>query len=207
MQLVNQTIGLLGGSFNPAHEGHVRVTLEALRRLKLDAAWWLVSPHNPLKNKKDLANYATRLTAAKQITKPYPHIQISDFESQHQLQYSVDTVAALQQQYPSTRFVWLMGADNLSSFHKWHKWYGFFTHLPIAVFDRAPFSHTSLRSMAAIRYRPYRLDESDAALLPYLDAPAWVYCHMRRHPTSSTKLRKMLGDRAFLGHNDGVDIR
>lgn len=203
----NRSIGLLGGSFNPAHAGHVHLSLEAIKRLNLDAVWWLVSPSNPLKEKRDLADYDTRLDHALELTSPYPKIQISDFEQQHGLKYSVQTVAALQQHYPHARFVWLMGADNLAIFHRWVAWDSLFHMLPIAVFDRAPFSHSALRTKAAKRFATHRLDERDARLLPFLAAPAWCYCYMRRHPISSTELRKSLGNRAFLVHNKKVESK
>ena len=203
----NRSIGLLGGSFNPAHAGHVHLSMEAIKRLNLDAVWWLVSPCNPLKQKSDLADYETRLQFARDSTKPYPKIMVSDFERQQGLYYSIDTVAALQQRHPYTRFVWLMGADNLAIFHRWVAWDSLFKRLPIAIFDRAPFSHTALRAPAAKRFAANRLDERDARLLPLLAAPAWSYCYMRRYPVSSTQLRKTLGTKAFLVHNEEVESK
>ena len=196
-----RTIGLLGGSFNPAHAGHVHLSLEAARRLKLDAVWWLVSPQNPLKPKKDMAGYDLRLAHARELAAAHPAIAVSDIEARLGLHYSIDTIAALQQLHPHTRFIWLMGADNLMIFHKWRKWNDFFLSVPIAIFDRAPFSHAALRSKAALRYRSQRLKPREAAGLCHLPAPHWVYCFMPRHPLSATTLRKTLGKDAFLRHN------
>ncbi len=195
-------IGLLGGSFNPAHAGHVHLSHEALKRLKLDAVWWLVSPHNPLKSKSNLADYNTRLGFAKEIAHHHPHIEVSDIEAAQHLYYTIDTVTALQQQHPNTRFVWLMGADNLAQFTRWKSWEKLFERIPIAVFDRAPFSYAALSSKAAIRYRRFRLPTRNAALLAHSAAPCWVYGFMTRHPLSATQLRNSLGADAFLGHND-----
>lgn len=196
-----RVIGLLGGSFNPAHAGHVHLSREALKRLKLDAVWWLVSPHNPLKSKSDLADYSTRLAHAKQVASHHPHIEVSDIEATQHLYYTIDTVAALQQQHPTIRFVWLMGADNLAQFSRWKSWEKLFERIPIAVFDRAPFSYTALGSKAAIRYRHFRLSERNAALLAHTPAPCWVYGFMARNTLSATQLRNSLGADAFLGHN------
>ncbi len=196
-----RTIGLLGGSFNPAHAGHLHLSHEALKRLKLDAVWWLVSPQNPLKAKSDLADYDTRLAHAQQVATHHPHIEVSDIEARQHLYYTIDTVAALQQQYPATHFVWLMGADNLAQFTRWKSWEQLFECIPIAVFDRAPFSYTALGSKAAIRYRRFRLPERNASLLAHTPAPCWVYGFMARHPLSATQLRNSLGAQAFLSHN------
>lgn len=185
-----QTIGLLGGSFNPAHEGHLHLSEEAIKRLKLDAVWWLVSPQNPLKQKKDLASYEKRLTHARQLTIHHRRIQICDFEARHHLYYSIDTIAALQCTYPNTRFIWLIGADNLQIFHKWRHWPELFTHLPIAVFDRAPFSHSALRSKAAIRFHLQRLKGRHATRLKQCRLPCWTYCFMPRHAQSATAVRQ-----------------
>ncbi len=197
MRYHHQTIGLLGGSFNPAHDGHVHLSREAKKRLGLDGIWWIISPQNPLKPKSELAPYADRLAHAQTLIKPHPFIRLSEIETEHHLRYSIDTIRALQNQHPRTRFVWLIGADNLAIFHRWRNWQQMMESIPIAVFDRAPYSHSALRSKAAIRYRAYRLDESDARALPSARKPAWVWCSMPRHATSATDLRKTLGNNAF----------
>lgn len=200
-----RSIGLLGGSFNPAHAGHLHLSHEAFKRLKLDAVWWLVSPQNPLKAKNDMADYDTRLAFAKQLAAPHPYITVSDIEAERSLYYTIDTVAALQQAYPDIQFVWLMGADNLAQFTRWKSWQTLFERIPIAVFDRAPFSYSALSSKAAIRYRRFRLSERNASLLAHTPAPCWLYGFMPRHALSSTQLRNSLGTKAFLSHNVTID--
>lgn len=198
----NRRIGLLGGSFNPAHAGHLHVSLEALKRLRLDEVWWLVSPQNPLKSPRDMAAYDTRLASAAEVIAGHRRIRVSAIESQQGWRYTIDTVRGLQRLYPGTRFVWLMGADNLAHFHRWRAWAALAGRIPIAVFDRAPFSFAALGSRFALRYGRCRIDERDAALLPYKKAPHWAYIHMKRHPLSSTTLRNSLGEAAFLRHTN-----
>lgn len=195
------TVGLLGGSFNPAHAGHVHVSREAADRLHLDEIWWLVSPQNPLKPTAGMADYTTRLRHARQVARAFPRIRVQDFEARLGLRYTVDSLRFLRKNLPTIRFVWLMGADNLNGFHRWKSWRAITRLVPIAVFDRAPFSHRSLRSKTALALAKYRLDAREATLLAQAPLPAWSYVHMRRHPASATDLRKKLGKNAFLGHN------
>jgi nicotinate-nucleotide adenylyltransferase len=182
-------IGILGGSFNPAHAGHLHVSMEALKRLKLDAVWWLVSPQNPLKPAKGMAPYAERFASAQAVTRGQRRIKISDFEKQHDLHYTHATLRALKAHYPHIRFVWLMGADNLASFHRWQHWRDIVNIAPVAIFDRAPFSHTSLRKKAATTLRSKRLRERDFGTLATRPGH-WVYVLMRRHAASSTAIRE-----------------
>ncbi len=180
-----QRIGLLGGSFNPAHAGHRYISLLALKRLRLDAVWWLVSPQNPFKQKG--APYAERLASARAIAN-HPRIRVSDFEKRHNTRFTIDTVKRLQQTYGQHQFIWLMGADNLSQFHRWKAADEIAARLPFAVIDR-PGNATALTSRTAHKYAQYRLDESDSAALANLHAPAWLFLHTRLHPASSTALR------------------
>lgn len=182
-------IGLLGGSFNPAHEGHLHVSLEAIKRLRLDAVWWLVSPQNPLKPKKGMAPYASRFASALKITQNQKKLLVSDFEAKHGLHYTYATLKALKAHYPKAQFVWLMGADNLAHFHRWQHWREIVKLVPVAVFDRAPFSHTALRKKAATALKQQRLPEGEIASL-VKHSGHWVYVLMRRHAASSTELRK-----------------
>jgi nicotinate-nucleotide adenylyltransferase len=181
-------IGLLGGSFNPAHEGHLHVSMEALKRLKLDYVWWLVSPQNPLKPAKGMAAYAKRFASAEAITKGQRRIKVSNFEKQHNLLYTYATLQAIRKRHPHVQFVWLMGADNLASFHRWQHWRDIITIAPVAIFDRAPFSHTALRKKAATALRQKRLRECDVSALTRKKGH-WVYVLMRRHAASSTAIR------------------
>ena len=185
-------IGLLGGSFNPAHAGHLHISLEALRRLKLDAVWWLVSPQNPLKAQKGMAPYAERFASAIKIIKGQRAIRVSDFEQKAGLHYTHATIKALKRRYPRIEFVWLMGADNLNGFHRWQRWREILRMVPVAVFDRSPFSHTALNARAALALRRRRLPESDIGNL--INYPGhWAYILMRRHPASSTEIRGRKG--------------
>jgi nicotinate-nucleotide adenylyltransferase len=173
-----QRIGLLGGSFNPAHAGHVHISLEAMKRLKLDGVWWLVSPANPLKNPLDYAPFEQRMRDAKTITSIHPNIAISDIEQRINTRYSIDTINYLKMHHPHIEFIWLMGADNLVSFHKWKAWQNIIAHIPIAVFNRAPFAHRALRSKAAYFARQ-------------IGKPI-AFFFIQTHPASSTKIRKRL---------------
>ncbi len=196
----NRTIGLLGGSFNPAHKGHLHITLYALKALGFDEVWWLVSPKNPLKNAADLASYEQRLASARMVAAGYPRIKVLDIESRLRTKYTYQTVAALQKRFPGARFVWMMGADNLAQFHRWKRWAKVLTTIPVVVFDRAPYSHRSLRSKAAMRARRFFLKSMDIG--GGWGVPTLAYVHLRRDPLSSTYLRKKLGKAAFLSHND-----
>ena len=191
-------IGLLGGSFNPAHEGHLHISREAMKRLRLDAVWWIVSPANPLKDPATLAPFATRYAYAKRLTARHPRIYLCDMEERHGLHYTVETVRFLQCRFPQHRFVWLMGSDNLASFHHWRQWVTIASVMPVAVLDRAPATHTALREHFALRFAAQR---RPLIALASAAAPAWNIAFIRRHPLSATHLRKILGEKAFLGHN------
>ncbi len=177
------------------------MSLEALKRLNLDEIWWLLSPQNPLKSRHETADYATRLTHATLLVAQHPTIRISSIEAEHGWSYSIDTVRGLQQLYPNTDFVWLMGADNLAYFHRWRSWVALASRIPIAVFDRAPFTFASLKARFAVRFTKYRISETHSTLLAGAQAPCWSYIHMQRHPLSSTALRNSLGTDAFMRHN------
>lgn len=191
-------IGLLGGSFNPAHPGHRHVALVALQRLRLDAVWWLVSPQNPLKPAAGMARLADRLASARRVAR-HPRFQVTTLESDLGTRFTADTVAALCRRFPATRFVWLMGADNLFSVHRWQRWTDIFHRVPVAVIVRTPYSVRASRGMAAYRFRRWRLPERRACRLAARTAPAWVFLHVRRHPASSTEIRRQGGGIAGAG--------
>jgi nicotinate-nucleotide adenylyltransferase len=193
---------LLGGSFNPAHAGHLHISLEALKRLKLDEIWWLVSPQNPLKKSSELADYAARLNSAKAIAQ-HPRIRVLDIEARRGLHYTIDSLRFLQQR-TGNQFVWLMGADNLAHFHRWRAWREIAARVPIAILDRAPYGLKALHGRFALRFAARRISAQAAGLLADFRAPAWVYLTIPRHPLSATWLRKTLGSRAFIGHT-GTD--
>ena len=181
-------IGLLGGSFNPAHEGHRHISLLALKHLHLDELWWLVSPQNPLKSTNDMAPFAERLASARAMAR-HPRIRVSDIESRLHTRYTADTLHALRARFPQTRFVWLMGADNLAQIPRWERWTEIFQSVPIAVFDRATYSYRALAGKAAQRFAKKRIEGRNAATLADHKAPAWVYFHARRHPASASSIR------------------
>jgi nicotinate-nucleotide adenylyltransferase len=181
-------IGLLGGSFNPAHQAHRHVTLIALRRLKLDAVWWMVSPQNPLKSTAGMASLERRLTRAREVA-AHPDIHVSAPEVALGTQYTIDTIEALVAKFPKAEFVWLMGGDSLATFHLWRRWKAIAKLLPIAVIARPGFTVRALASPAALYLDDVRIDETDAAKLAAAKAPAWVFIRERLDPTSATALR------------------
>jgi len=183
-----RSVGLLGGSFNPAHQGHVRLSLFALKRLQLDEAWWLVSPQNPLKPADGMAPLEERLSGARTLAE-HPRIRVSDLEAQVGTRFTVDTVERLQARSRQTRYVWLMGADNLAQVHKWHRWRDLFASLPIAVVDRPGSTYRALSSPAAGAMGQWRYTGA-ATHLKHLDAPAWTFLFGFRDWTSATGLRR-----------------
>lgn len=184
------TIGLLGGSFNPAHDGHREISLAALASLGLDAVWWLVSPGNPLKDANGYAPYGERLAQARRAAAD-PRIVVSDFEARKNLRYTVDTVSLLQALWPQIRFVWLMGADSLDQFHLWKEWRRLFAAIPIAVFARPGFERAATESEAAQAFATFRLDDGAISRLAGAEPPAWGYFGDTRNPASSTELRRL----------------
>ncbi|MEM9683547.1 MAG: nicotinate-nucleotide adenylyltransferase [Pseudomonadota bacterium] len=182
-------IGLLGGSFNPAHDGHRHISVMALQQLDLDEVWWLVSPQNPLKPVKGMAPFADRLSYARQVAR-HPRIRVSDIEQRLNTQYSLDTVRALKRRFPGHIFVWLMGADILTEMPAWRRWSEFFNTVAIAVFARPSYSLRALASQAAIRYARYRLPEDQARCITRQAPPAWVFLRIRLHKASGTDMRE-----------------
>ena len=188
---IDRRIGILGGSFNPAHEGHRHISVLALKAISLDEVWWLVSPGNPLKDPSKLAPLTSRVEAAIKVS-AHPRIRIKTFEADRHLTYTVDTIDALQSAFPATGFVWLMGADNLMSFHHWERWHAIARSIPIAIFSRPGYGTKVLRSRFAQYYQRYRVEPSDAPLLPAARAPIWTYLPGRTVDLSSTRIRQML---------------
>jgi len=182
-------IGLLGGSFNPPHEAHRAVSLFALKRLQLDRIWWLVSPGNPLKDASGLPSLSARIAAARDLAN-HPRIVVTGIEAVFDTRFTVDTVVALRRRHPTARFVWIMGADNLTQFSRWRDWQTIAALLPIAVIDRPTDSLRAGASAAAQWLARYRLDEASASKLADRKAPAWVFLRGLKLPLSSTQLRK-----------------
>jgi len=182
-------IGLLGGSFNPAHAGHVHISRVALARLGLHEVWWVVSPQNPLKPEVGMAPIADRIAAAWSLIRDR-RIRPTAIEMRLGTRYTVDTVAALRRRCPAVRFVWLIGADNLLELPQWHRWTELFGRVPIAVFARRPYSLRALSGLAAQRFARYRMREGAIAALAGRTPPAWVFLHCRAHPASATAIRE-----------------
>ncbi|MEX0644025.1 MAG: nicotinate-nucleotide adenylyltransferase [Parvularculaceae bacterium] len=189
-----QKIGLLGGSFNPPHDGHREISLAALDWLGLDAVWWLVSPASPLKDAAAYAPYEIRLAKARALAR-HPQIVVSDFERRRDLQYTVDTIAALKDTAPSTRFVWLMGADGLASVHQWKDWRKIFLLAPVAVFNRPGFADAALASPSATEFAAFRIEAGEARALADAEPPAWAFFERTANPASSTAIRGRRGGR------------
>lgn len=189
-------IGLFGGSFNPPHAGHRLVSLTAMRRLGLDRVWWLVTPGNPLKDRSRLAPLASRMAAARQVA-DHPRIVLTDVEAAIGTRYTYDTLRYLVRRCPGVRFVWIMGADNLADFHRWQHWRAIARLMPLAVVDRPGATWRAAGSRAGQFLAPYRIDESDAGLLPGLAPPALVFLHGPRSSLSSTLLRSKHPPAAF----------
>ncbi len=182
-------VGLLGGSFNPAHEGHLHVTRMCLRALDLDRVWWLVSPQNPLKSDKGMAPFDKRFASAEKMARD-PRICVSDIEARLGTRYTADTLATLAGRFPQVRFVWLMGADNMIQLPRWSRWRDIVATVPIAVYPRPGFTLKARLSPAAMALRDVTLDASDAALLPSLAAPAVVFLEGPESPQSATSIRR-----------------
>ncbi len=182
-----QTIGLLGGSFDPAHGGHVHVSREALKRFHLDRVWWLVSPGNPLKARGP-APMADRIRRAR-LVMDHPRVQVTDIEARLGTRYTAQTLAKLQALYPGVRFVWLMGADNLAEFHHWQDWREIMARVPIGVIARPGDRIAARTSKAAQVFRAQRLAGGAATLLAHGPAPRWCMINVPMVAQSSSKIR------------------
>jgi nicotinate-nucleotide adenylyltransferase len=178
----------LGGSFNPAHDGHLQASLTALRRLRLDAVWWLVTPGNPLKDNRALPGLHQRVLQARAVAKD-ARIRVTGVEARLGTRYTADTLAALTRRCPRVRFVWIMGSDNLLGFHRWQEWRKIMRTMPIAVIDRPGSTLRAVRTKAALSYERARVEETDGSILPTRKPPAWMFIHGRRSPLSSTAIR------------------
>ncbi len=180
-------VGILGGAFNPAHAGHLHISIEAIKRLGLDNIWWLASSNHPIKNTENMTEFDERIKTAEEITKKYPFIKISCIEHSFRTSYSIDTIKRLKITFPNIDFVWLIGADNLVQIHKWYRWQEIFSIVPVAVFDRKPYIYTALSGKAASIFANYKI--SRARDITQHKAPAWAYVNIKPHLLSSTKLR------------------
>ena len=189
LAMPGQRIGVMGGSFNPPHEGHARVAMTALRRLGLDQLWWLVTPGNPLKQHNGLAPLANRMAACRALATD-PRMHVTAFEAELGTPYTAATLAFLKQRFPSVTFIWVMGADNLATFHRWQDWRGIARALPIALVDRPGWRLKGLASPAAHALSRQRINERDAATLGVFHGPPqWTLLTTRLSDASSTRLR------------------
>lgn len=182
-------IGLYGGSFNPPHAGHRHASLLALRRLRLDRLWWIVTPGNPLKETSGLLPLPERMRLARGVA-AHPRIAVTGFEAEIGARYTLDTLAFLRRRCPGVRFVWVMGADNLRDFHLWRGWRTIAHLMPIAVVDRPGATLQALASPAAMAFAGGRVEEEQAARLALTPPPAWVFVHGPRSFLSSTAIRR-----------------
>ena len=183
----HQRIGLFGGSFNPAHQGHVQVALYAMKRLKLDWVWWLVSPQNPLKNPRETGDYAKRLVFTRKLAK-HPRFVVSNLEKQIGTKYTAQTIAALKR-FSKAHFVWIMGADSLANFHHWREWEGIAENVNLAVLARPGYSIHALDSKAALRYRDKRVGLERPQILAKKRPPHWAFISMPLRKESSSAIR------------------
>jgi nicotinate (nicotinamide) nucleotide adenylyltransferase/ribosome silencing factor RsfS/YbeB/iojap len=192
----HRRIGILGGSFNPAHHGHLHLSLTALSRLGLDEVWWMVSPQNPLKPVAGMAPFAERLAGARRVAAPHPRIRVTDIETRlggpHF--FTADTLTRLTRRFPRFRFVWLMGADNLIQIRYWARWAEIFRSVGVAVFARPAYSQQALAGLAARRFARQRLPERAGRSLAETTPPAWVFFHSRLDSSSATRIRAAHGE-------------
>ncbi|MDI3469732.1 MAG: Nicotinate-nucleotide adenylyltransferase [Pseudolabrys sp.] len=183
-------IGLFGGTFDPPHEAHLGASLLALRRLKLDRVWWLVTPGNPLKDTSGLAPLMDRIRAARALTH-HPRIDVTGLEAVIKTRYTYDTIRWLRARCPGVQFVWIMGADNLRSFHRWQRWRDIARCVPIVVVDRLGPSLYAAASPAGQALGRFRIPEAAVTTLPSRKPPAWTFLHGLKSPLSSTQLRAL----------------
>lgn len=183
-------IGLLGGSFNPAHRGHRRVSLLAMRQLGLDELWWLVSPGNPLKPAAGMAPYSARLAAARRHARG-TRIRVSDFEARVGTRFTADTLAAIRRRYPRDHFIWLMGADSVAEFHRWRRWRDIARTMPIAVLPRPGYDAAARAARAMAWLRRFVRPAVQHRQWARWSAPAIFFLRLPLDPTSATRLRAL----------------
>tara|TARA_B100000579_G_C22734560_1_gene805995 strand:+ start:329 stop:913 length:585 start_codon:yes stop_codon:yes gene_type:complete len=190
-------IGLLGGSFDPPHRGHLYISLEAKKILNLDEVWWLITPQNPLKISKP-AKYSERLRNSKKITKNMP-ITIKEIEKKIKSKYSYETIKYLKNHYKNIKFFWLMGADNLINFHQWQKWQKIIKDMPIVIFRRYGYNTKALKSTTSNIYKNFRINKKKISDSDFNNLPAWVIVENKEIKISSTEIRKQR--KLFRGRN------
>lgn len=192
----NKKVALLGGSFNPAHEGHYHLALMALQKLDCDFVWWMVSPGNPLKNKDHMADFDRRYESAQNITKNHPQMIVTNIETQLGTVYTYFTLKKLKKHFPHTDFVWIMGEDNLFSIHRWYKWKEIFNMMHVALFHRKESSVSSkvtlnFQALNQLKSRRINTKNGRNGHKLYAQKPKkWVLFRSKRLDKSSTEIRK-----------------
>ncbi len=182
-------IGLLGGSFNPAHRGHRAISIAALDALDLDEIWWLVSPGNPLKEgARDMAPLPARLASAREMARG-ARIRVSDFEDREGTRFTIDTVRRLKQRFPQHRLIWLTGSDTIGDLHRWRDWRKLLHELPIAVIRRPGYDRAAHAARAMGWLRRFVRPPSQARLWTEWSAPAIIFLRLPPDPTSATAIR------------------
>ena len=181
-------VGILGGSFDPAHEGHVKISLQALKQFDLDQVWWLVSPGNPLKNNGP-AGLDRRVKFAQEMVN-HPKVKVTKIESYLQTYYTCDTLDALKTLYPKTNFIWLMGADNMAQMHLWKDWKHIFEIMPVGVLARPGQGLLARCSVAARHFERGRISSRASQALPSSKVPAWCFVNLPLSHSSSTAIRE-----------------
>ena len=174
----------------------------ALKLLQLDEVWWMVSPQNPLKSAQDMAPFADRIASARDLAR-HPQIRVTDIETRLGSAYTADTLETLKACFPKAKFVWLMGADNLAQISRWQRWTRIFNQVPIAVFDRAPYSFDALAGKAAKAFFRFKRQRKQAWHLADMAPPAWMFFHTRLHPGSSTEIRARRAPRSNSNNGPG----
>ena len=183
-----KSIGLLGGSFDPPHKGHIYISLEAKKILQLDGIWWLVTPKNPLKISRP-ANYVERIHNCKNITKVHP-IKIKEIEKKIKSTHSFQTINFLQNHYENINFFWLMGADNLINFHCWQKWREIISSIPIVIFRRHNYNVRALKSITFKTFNNFKISNKYLNKKKFTVLPAWTWVENKEIKISSTEIRK-----------------
>lgn len=183
-----KSIGLLGGSFDPPHKGHLFISLEAKKTLKLDDVWWLVTPQNPLKILKP-TTYDERIKNCRKITMGKP-IKIIEIEKKINSTYSFQSITYIHNHYNNIKFFWLMGADNLVNFHLWEKWRHIFNNISIVVFKRHGYNHKALKSISSKTFSHFRIISNPIHLVHFNQLPSWTLINNREIKISSTEIRK-----------------
>jgi len=197
----SQRIGLMGGSFNPAHEGHLHISKMALQKMNLDEVWWLVSPQNPLKPTDGMAAFDDRVRIANTVSQSHRHIRVSDVEARLGTFHTSKTLERLIYRFPKQKFVWIMGADNLLQIGQWYQWASIFHRMPVAIFARWPYSYAASTAKAAIRFARFRVGPKQARNLADMVPPAWAFFHVPFNQQSATRIR-IISDTIGIGHNE-----